>query len=120
MNESSNHMPSLSNLDEFKPWLTDLLRSSVVVVGFDKVNGEFRNMACTLQESQIPETQRPKPLAEGATPRKVSEESLRVFDINKQEWRAFRWDKVRCVSIDLGNSAVEEFEKPVDTTSTIE
>lgn len=117
MNKSSDHMPSLSNLDEFKPWLTELLRSSVVIVGFNKVNGEFRKMACTLQESQIPEAQKPKPLAEGATPRKVSEESLRVFDINKQEWRAFRWDKVQCVSFDNGNSDVERVEQPpVDNT----
>ena len=103
-------MPSMDNLAEFKPWLTDLLRKGTVSVSFTKVNGEFRKMDCTLSESAIPVAMQPKPLAEGATPRKVSEESLRVFDTNKQEWRAFRWDKIQGVSFELGNSGVDAIE----------
>lgn len=102
MNDLSNNTPSMSDLEAFKPWLISHLRMGNVTVDFEKVNGEFRSMECTLQESAIPETQLPKPLAEGATPRKVSEESLRVFDVNKQEWRAFRWDKIKRVSFSFG------------------
>ena len=111
MNDLSNNTPSTSDLEAFKPWLISHLRMGNVTVDFEKVNGDFRSMECTLQESAIPETQLPKPLAEGATPRKVSEESLRVFDVNKQEWRAFRWDKVKSVSFHLGDE-VKNIEEP--------
>ena len=110
MNDLSKNMPSTNDLAAFKPWLTEMLRNNTISVSFTKVNGEFRKMDCTLAESAIPVAQHPKPLAEGATPRKVSEESLRVFDVNKQEWRAFRWDKVQAVSFDLGDSSTEAVE----------
>lgn len=110
MNDLSKNTPSMSDLEAFKPWLTNMLRNGTVSVSFTKVNGEFRKMDCTLAESAIPAAMQPKPLAEGAKPRKVSEESLRVFDTNKQEWRAFRWDKIQGVSFDLGNPTVESVE----------
>lgn len=110
MNVSLNSTPSPLNLEQFKPWLTDLLRKGSVRVGFNKINGEYRRMNCTLQESLIPEAQRPKPLVEGAKPRKVSEDSLRVFDIEKQEWRAFRWDLVLNVSYETDDGSVEAVE----------
>lgn len=100
----------MNDLEAFKPWLTDMLRNGTVTVSFTKVNGEFRKMDCTLAESAIPAAMLPKPLVEGATPRKVSEESLRVFDTNKQEWRAFRWDKIQGVSFALNDGSVEAME----------
>ena len=110
MNNSSKNTPSMNDLEAFKPWLTDMLRNGTVTVSFTKVNGEFRKMDCTLAESAIPAAMLPKPLVEGATPRKVSEESLRVFDTNKQEWRAFRWDKIQGVSFALNDGSVEAME----------
>ena len=110
MNDSLKNIPSMNNLTEFKPWLTDLLHKGTVSVSFTKVNGEFRKMDCTLAESAIPVAMQPKPLAEGVTPRKVSEESLRVFDTNKQEWRAFRWDKIQGISYTNQDGTVETVE----------
>ena len=110
MNASSSNMPSPLHTEQFKPWLLDILRQGEARVGFNKVNGEFRRMRCTLQEDLIPVLLRPKPLAEGAAPRKVSEESQRVFDLDKQEWRAFRWDKVLSVSFESNDGSVEAVE----------
>jgi len=40
--------------------LQDLLRSGTHTVTFTKVNGEERVMPCTLVESYIPESEKPK------------------------------------------------------------
>jgi hypothetical protein len=73
-------------------WLTGILRDFVVEVKFTKKDGTERVMQCTLQESSIPETSKPK-----GSNRAVSEESLRVFDTEKNEWRSFRWDSIKSV-----------------------
>lgn len=73
-------------------WLTGILREFVVEVKFTKKDGTERVMQCTLQESSIPETAKPK-----GSNRAVSDESLRVFDTEKNEWRSFRWDSIKSV-----------------------
>lgn len=63
------------------------LRVQVVNVSFIKANGETRDMACTLSEEYIPEDKRPKA---GSTAKDYSESVIRVFDVEKQDWRSFR------------------------------
>jgi hypothetical protein len=46
-------------------------------------------MLCTLQESQIPESARPK-----GEVKKKSDDALAVWDIEKQAWRSFRYDSL--------------------------
>jgi len=80
--------------------LLEVLRSSDnqgVLVEFTKVDGSNRKMLCTLAESLIPEDARPKTkdtevIAEAET--NVAPTACRVYDLEKQGWRSFRFDSV--------------------------
>lgn len=74
---------------EEKDWLLGLLREQDVQVTFTKKDGSIREMLCTLKQDSIPEDKIPKGV-ERATP----SESLAVFDVEKQEWRSFRFDSI--------------------------
>ena len=66
------------------------LHDGPVTVTFTKTNGEERVMRCTTCIDDIPVEHHPK----GDSNRKFSDEAQRVFDLDKQEWRSFRWDSV--------------------------
>lgn len=59
-------------------------------VSFTKSNGERRNMRCTTSIKLIPEDKLSP--VDGST-----DEVQRVFDLEKGEWRSFRWDSVLTV-----------------------
>lgn len=69
--------------------ITSLKNNDVVVV-FEKVDGTMRKMVATLNEDRIP-----KEKEEKETTRKLSESVVRVFDLDKKEWRSFRVDSVK-------------------------
>lgn len=81
------------NNEEDREWLTNVLRSSVVSVLFTKKDGSERKMNCTLDVDVIPSEFTPKG-AERAKP----VDSLAVFDVEKNEWRSFRWDSIKTVT----------------------
>jgi len=66
---------------------------SEVRIKFTKKDGTERDMLCTLAESKIPEDKKPK------SDTSITDEVLRVFDLEKQDWRSFRWDSIISVSI---------------------
>lgn len=76
------------NLDLLKENLLEKLRTNEATVKFTKADGTERTMRCTLVESKIPADKRPKS-AEAQTSSTVGS-ALRVFDLDKQEWRSFR------------------------------
>ena len=67
-----------------------MLKESECRVIFKKVNGEERDMRCTLMESILPEL-KSKP---DDNKRQPNESIVRAFDINKQEFRSFKVDNV--------------------------
>ena len=77
-------------------YVKDQLRSNLdgVRVVFSKKDGTDRSMLCTLAEGKIPADKQPK--TEPATGTTAGS-AVRVFDIEKQEWRSFRWDSVKTV-----------------------
>ncbi len=75
--------------DEVKSNLKACLVKGPVIVTFTKSNGEERVMKCTTNEFDIPLEHFPK----GTGPHHTNEVQ-RVFDLDKQEWRSFRWDSV--------------------------
>jgi len=88
-----------SDWDKFSNWLTGMLKiNESVTVTFTKVDGTERVMNCTLKPELLPEA---KPLAEGKTPRKESTTSIRVFDLEKQEWRSFTTKNVTRVEFSI-------------------
>jgi len=70
--------------------LRDLLAENVLKVTFDKKNGEKRIMTCTLKKDVLP----PTPTN---TKRiyKESQQSISVWDMNANGWRAFCIENVK-------------------------
>ena len=59
---------------------------------FTKLNGEERNMVCTLKEGVIPKATK-DPITQKKV-RDLNEEVLAVWDVNKEGWRSFRISNV--------------------------
>lgn len=73
--------------------LRTALHKGIVNVTFTKKSGESRTMACTQMLSEVPETKQPKG-GKVSTP----EGMFRVFDVDKQDWRAFNYDQVTAIA----------------------
>tara|TARA_B100001113_G_scaffold319097_1_gene287543 strand:- start:1086 stop:1340 length:255 start_codon:yes stop_codon:yes gene_type:complete len=71
------------------------LRQSNCRVVFTKVNGEVRDMLCTLEESMLPDL-KSKP---DDKKRQPNEAIIRAFDLNKEEFRSFRVENVTSFEI---------------------
>lgn len=85
---------------EFSTWVKGLLHDSVIqnlCITFTKSDGTDREMRCTLVESAIPSDKVPK-----GTGREAVSTTQRVFDLDKGEWRSFKWESVKTVSFDIG------------------
>lgn len=80
-------------------WLKDILTVTEVTVTFTKVDGTERVMRCTLEPNKLP----PVVVKEDAKPRKVSDstKALRVFDVEKQEWRSFTIKNIKRIQLSL-------------------
>jgi len=87
--------------EEFKTWTLGVLHDRNIkdlCVTFTKQDGSERAMHCTLVEEVIPKDKQPKTQSPtGQTPGSA----VRVFDIEKQEWRSFRWESVIKVEFTL-------------------
>ena len=89
-----------------RDWIKSLLQVSTITVQFTKADGTVRDMQCTLNPEQLPDIVTTGPVdgivTESAKPRKAPDpHSLRVFDVEKQEWRSFRFDRVKKVTAEL-------------------
>ena len=83
--------------DKFTEWLKGMLAVSEGVVTFTKSDGTERVMKCTLVPDQLPKVE----IKEDAKPRKESTTSMRVFDLEKSEWRSFTIKKVKQVNFTI-------------------
>jgi len=66
-----------------------LLKTQEVTISFTKKDGTERKMLCTLAENKIPSEKMPK-----NSGKSKSDDALAVFDLEKNDWRSFRWDSV--------------------------
>ncbi len=85
---------------ELGTWLVGHLKMGPVTVTFTKKDGTERVMNCTLQSDLLPE----EPLKESAEPKKERKENadtLRVFDLEKKEWRSFIIKSIKQIRFDL-------------------
>jgi len=76
------------NKEEFK----ERLKTTTAKIKFRKVDQSIREMSCTLSEKFLPEME----IKEDYTPKTKTDNpnNLRVWDLDKQAWRAFRVDSV--------------------------
>ena len=91
--------------EQIREWVRGLLQNSEVTVTFTKADGTDRDMLCTLDHSRIPvSVVKPVQSVDGIVreSRKPKKEpdphSIRVFDLEKQEWRSFRFERLRKVT----------------------
>lgn len=89
-----------------RDWVKSLLQKSPVTVTFVKADGTDREMQCTLNGDFIPTSAWPTVPVDGIVKeskqrKKPDEHSLRVFDMEKQEWRSFRFDRLKKVTAEL-------------------
>lgn len=73
-----------------RDWLVSLLHTGPVTVTFTKTDGTDRVMRCSLREDLVVNYEK-----KTDKKRVVKEDILPVFDIDKQEWRSFRWDSIK-------------------------
>lgn len=69
--------------------LVEGLKNNLVKVVFMKVNGDIREMNCTLHDSILPETIITK------TEKKVNQDAISVWDTDNDGWRSFRIDSIK-------------------------
>ena len=70
------------------------LANGNVWIKFTKADGTVRIGTFTTSSKYIPADKQPKPADASKPARKVSADSTRVFDVEKQEWRSFKNDSV--------------------------
>lgn len=89
-----------------RDWVKSLLQQQPITVTFLKADGTERTMKCTLNWDHIPATEHVKPVSESvAKPRKEPDPAvIRVYDLDKSEWRSFRMDRLKTISAELSFS----------------
>lgn len=70
--------------------IEELLQRECRVI-FKKVNGEERDMICTLNPAVVPAATKEDPLSTKKV-REVNEETVVVWDVKAEGWRSFRMD----------------------------
>ena len=73
--------------------LKTILREQEIKITFTKKDGTERIMRCTLDPAKLPVQES----TETNTNRKVSTETMAVFDLDVQGWRSFTKKSVKCV-----------------------
>lgn len=76
--------------------MIEMLQAKECRVVFTKINGETRDMQCTLMESALPVKEMPAKVteAEAVTTRKVNLDTIVAWDVNKEDFRSFRIENV--------------------------
>ena len=90
----------------FRDWIRSLLHQQAITVTFVKSDGTVRDMLCTLDLRKIPQDKIPNsdvPVEHLLTEPKKStiEHTCRVFDLEKGEWRSFRFERLKKISVVL-------------------
>ena len=89
-----------------RDWVKSLLHVTEVTVEFLKADGTVREMRCTLNPDklppQVPVAGPVDGIVKESKQRKAPDhESIRVFDLEKNEWRSFRFDRLQKVGASI-------------------
>lgn len=81
--------------------LLELLKNHNCKITFTKVDGSERTGLFTLREDALPVTVEPtEEITETKTKRKVNENVVIVWDLDKSAWRSFRIDSLKVVTVE--------------------
>jgi hypothetical protein len=86
---------SESDRELFKSWIKSHLAMGEVKIKFLKKDSTMRDMRCTLGAGYLPVTE------EKEVKRKENPEVLAVWDMDKDAWRAVRYDAIKEIRFDL-------------------
>jgi hypothetical protein len=96
-----------------RDWVRSLLQKQPVTVTFVKADNTVRDMKCTLNWDFIPADKLPKGSTNGSiddivreskSRREPDPHSLRVFDLELQEWRSFKFERLQKITAELSFS----------------
>ena len=82
----------------FREWVTGVLKRETATLTFQKKDGTMRVMKASLREEDMPSYEK-----KTETVRKINEEVLSVVDLEKNEWRSFRFDSIKKIEFSLGD-----------------
>lgn len=85
--------------DVFSKWIKGVLITSDTTVTFMKKDGSERVMKCTLRPDALPVQE----VKEDAIPRKQSDTSIAVYDLNANGWRSFTIRSVKRVEFAISD-----------------
>lgn len=89
--------------EQFRNWIKNALEDTIVTVVFEKKDGTLRTMNCTLMEgAAIPHV---KTTDRVKTP---NNDTCSVWDVEKNEWRSFRYDAINEINFTLGIGVPDE------------
>ena len=96
--------------------IVETLKSMTCEVSFVKVNGERRDMECTLEKHLLPEEEQLNlPLTETTHIKKINENVVPAWDTNKKAWRSFRVSSVIKITTKMPEAGeVVLFEKDLE------
>jgi len=83
------------NITELKKQLSE----KTISINFTKIDGSERIMRCTRNFNKIPISQLPKKIA-SESKQAINESVLRVFDIDKQEWRSIKNENINSWTVE--------------------
>lgn len=83
---------------KFREWVKNILQNETATLTFTKKDGTIRKMRASLRESDFPSFEKKTDAV-----RKVNEEVLSVVDLDKREWRSFRFDSLKKIEATLGS-----------------
>lgn len=75
-----------------------LLEQNVLVIDFNKLNGDKRVMTCTLREDMKPAATKTDTMSQKKV-REISDAVVSVWDVNAQGWRSFRYDRMNSAEV---------------------
>ena len=86
-----------------RDWVKSLLQKGPITITFTKADGTNRDMLCTLDVERLPAPNVPVDgiVKESKQRKQPDEHSLRVFDLEKNEWRSFRFDRLQKITAEL-------------------
>lgn len=97
-----------ANKHIIRDWLRSLLQATKVNVEFVKADGSVRAMTCTLNWEYIPQDKRPKDtgpvdgiVKESKQRKEPDVHTLKVFDLDKGEWRSFKMERVQKIGAEI-------------------
>ena len=91
--------------EQFRQFMKGILQDGPVLVEFIKADGSVRAMNCTLSEEHGAKyimKENTVPVEKAHLPPKVNNDVCKIWDIDQNAWRSFRWDRLKRIEFSIG------------------